>query len=105
MSRPSRRAGRRWRILAHYGERGNGQAFAVESLDMALEAAPFFQHHPYDRDETLDQPSVFDELVIDDWFHLEQMDDNSYWMRVGEYDINVWVKDGHAALVNVEEGA
>jgi len=29
---------------------------------------------------------VFDELVIDDWFHLEQMDDRTWWFAVGTGD-------------------
>lgn len=33
--------------------------------------------------------SVFDELVIDDWFHLEQMDEKDYWMRLGQLTIRI----------------
>lgn len=29
-------------------------------------------------------PSVFDECVVDDWFHLEQMDDREWWMAITE---------------------
>jgi hypothetical protein len=29
---------------------------------------------------------VFDELVIDDWFHLEQMDNRTWWFCVGTGD-------------------
>ena len=28
---------------------------------------------------------ILDEVVIDDWFHIEQMDTNCYWIRVGEH--------------------
>jgi hypothetical protein len=41
------------------------------------------------------QPCVFDELVIDDWLHLEQMDKRTWWMSVG--DARIWIhvhKDG-----------
>lgn len=31
----------------------------------------------------------FDELVIDHWFHLEMMNENSYWMRIGDYRVGV----------------
>jgi hypothetical protein len=48
------RPGARWRILARDGER----KIAAQN------------------------DGVFDELVIDDWVHLEQMDDNTWWMRV-----------------------
>jgi hypothetical protein len=37
-------------------------------------------------DETveLEDRGVFDELVIDQWLHLEQMDERRWWMRVGD---------------------
>jgi hypothetical protein len=31
----------------------------------------------------------FDELVIDDWFHLEQMSERHWWMNVGDWHIDV----------------
>jgi hypothetical protein len=58
MSRPL--PGKRWRTLAH--ERGK----------------PVEQH---DR-------GTFDELVIDSWFHLEQMSPRTYWMRVAGLHLN-----------------
>lgn len=51
--------GSRWRILAWAGERQH-------KLDLDSRAFP----------------SVFDEIVIDDWFHLEQMDARTWWMAV-----------------------
>lgn len=41
---------------------------------------------------------VFDELVVDDWLHIEKMDRELWWMRIGEYV--VWVQTG--AVVSVE---
>lgn len=41
-----------------------------------------------------------DELVIDRWFHIEQMDKNRYWMDIGGLTVNVTVaKDGTAKHV------
>lgn len=37
--------------------------------------------------------SYFDELVVDEWLHIEQMDDNNWWMRIGSLDIRVRVDD------------
>lgn len=34
-------------------------------------------------------PTYFDELVIDQWFHLEMIDENLYWMRVGDYKVDI----------------
>lgn len=36
-----------------------------------------------------DGKTVFDELVIDNWLHLEQMDDEHWWMRVGPISIRI----------------
>ena len=33
----------------------------------------------------------FDELVIDDWFHLERMDDRRWWIGIGDWHINIYV--------------
>lgn len=46
---------------------------------------------------------IFDELVIDNWFHLEQMDRDHWWMRVGDHMINVHVKPGKPPEVIIEE--
>lgn len=32
----------------------------------------------------LENNGVFDELCVDDWLHLEQMDDRSWFLSVGE---------------------
>jgi hypothetical protein len=38
---------------------------------------------------------IFDELVIDEWLHVEQMDTRHWWMRVGGTHINIWIaRDG-----------
>ena len=61
------RPGSRWRILAKDG----------------------------DKHIELENQGVFDELVIDNWFHLEQMDTNQWWMRIGdgrdENSPHIWV--------------
>lgn len=41
--------------------------------------------------------SVFDELVIDGWFHLEQMTDRKWWMAV-------YREDGTRVCINVHVG-
>ena len=77
--------GSRWRTLAHTAD---GSPIADGS-----------DRHP---------PSVFDELVIASWFHLEQMDKEVWWMAIekadgGNVTINVTVgDDGRATTVLVE---
>lgn len=78
MSRP----GSKWRTLAH-----------VQATGMPIEDK-----------STEHQPSVFDEVVVDDWLHLEQLSARVWWMRLGDAYIIVRVgKDGKAE-VNIRRG-
>lgn len=70
------RAKQRWRVLAQDG------ATRVE----------------------LEDRGVFDELVIDDWLHLEQMEERVWWMRLGDARIVVSLEHG-ITRVDVERGA
>lgn len=48
---------------------------------------------------------AFDEIAVDDWLHVEQMDDAAWWLRVG--DAWIWVEvseDGKARSVTVRRG-
>ena len=53
--------------------------------------------------------SVFDELVIDGWFHLEQMTDSAYWIGITREDgsrLTLWVQvgeRGQAKSIQTEE--
>jgi hypothetical protein len=68
--------GSKWRVLAHSGTRH----FEMEN------------------------EGVFDELVVDDWLHIEQMDTNVWWMRVGDAWINVTLSQDGQPEVDVERG-
>lgn len=39
-----------------------------------------------------DYDFVFDEVVLDRWLHLEQMDRGHYWMQLGPLHLNVSLK-------------
>jgi hypothetical protein len=69
--------GRRWRILAH---RDGGDAVHLE-----------------------DQ-GKFDELVVDDWLRIEQMDDNVWWIRVGDVRLFATILEHEDPIVDVERG-
>jgi len=53
----------------------------------------------------------FDELVIDHWFHLEQMDDRDWWIGIGNdidgegdyYHVNVHIDASKNARIEVEK--
>ena len=69
--------GARWRLLAHR-EHGN--------LELKNEG-------------------IFDELVVDDWLHIEQMDQRIWWLRIGDADVVVEVAPSGEIRVDVERGA
>lgn len=73
---PDQKFGERWRLLAHE----SGGSYAVE-----------------DR-------GTFDELVVDDWLHVEQLDDALWWIRLGDARIHVRLGPGCAPIVDVERG-
>jgi hypothetical protein len=70
--------GYRWRILAH--ERAT-QGAKPDYTGKRITASS----------DDHDLPVEFDELVIDHWFHLEQMDTRCWWMGVGGWHINVHI--------------
>lgn len=51
-----------------------------------------------------DGESVFDELVIDGFLHIEQMDTGFWWARIGDARLEIVVEKGDVT-VNVERGA
>jgi hypothetical protein len=93
---------------------GQGNEFNVYSSDADIDYKKLlkrFHMEDLDTNAVLDYPSVFDEVVIDDWFHLEQMDTHWWWMRIDAPDgsksltIDVRVKNGKAIEIHYEEGA
>jgi len=36
-------------------------------------------------------PVEFDELVVDHWLHIEQMSERHWWMRVGNYRVEITI--------------
>ena len=53
-----------------------------------------FNAPPMLKDVEGDGNSYCDELVIGDWFHLEHMNDNHWWMRIGnDLNINITIND------------
>jgi len=50
-----------------------------------------------DRIIALENEGMFDELVIDQWLHLEQMDDDRWWLRIGDVTMSGTIDaDGNA---------
>ena len=59
--------------------------------------------------EDFAEPVEFDELVIDQWFHLEQMNDRDWWIGIGDpdngdyYHVNVHIDGDKKVTVHVED--
>ena len=45
---------------------------------------------------------IFDELVVDQWLHIEQMEADTWWMRVGDSSITVKVDANGKVSVVIE---
>ncbi len=75
--------GSSWRVLAH----GRRKSFSVQSKDYP---PGVLQHR-----EARPEREIFDELVIDRWFHLEQMDTRLWFLAIGEDKVMIEIgKDG-----------
>lgn len=48
--------------------------------------------------------SMFDEVVISDWLHLEHMDKGYYWMRVGDARLDIRVQEDGKVLLRITRG-
>ena len=94
--------GRSWRILAHYRDSLFGESVDIHSREYdrshRRHLRALVKDHPAlgptyaelrERTQVLPELCEFDELVIDDWLHLEQMDTRSYWMSLG--DAWIWI--------------
>jgi hypothetical protein len=71
-----RQPGSQWRVLAHDGA----------------------------RDIEHEGEGIFDELVVDEWLHIEQLDEAGWWMRVGDVRVLVRIDESGKPTVDVERG-
>lgn len=95
-----------WRILAKVWEDGEiTQAISLHSKE-CKERSDKFQIEKLNK-EPSDTPVApencqFDELVIDKWLHLEQMNDNFWWMRLGDCRIEIHLDDAGKPTVHIQ---
>lgn len=52
----------------------------------------------------VEDQGVLDEVVIQPWLHLEQLDDREWWMRLGDARILINVAADGKVQVDVERG-
>lgn len=60
--------------------------------------------HAADGPFEVENKGQIDELVVDDWLHLEQMDNQQWWLRVGDARIWIAILDNGKASVDIERG-
>jgi hypothetical protein len=46
-----------------------------------------------------------DEVVVDEWFHLEEMDQNQWWMRLGDIRATITKTENGKVRVDIERGS
>lgn len=88
--------GFRWRILAHEREAISQRAVHTgKSIDIDSGFERKSNGYPGIRAQIAGHWE-FDELCIDHWFHLEQMDDRAWWLGIGDPDhgdyYHVWIE-------------
>ncbi len=76
--------GMTWRILAH---KRPDSGYSYPALDLSFKPS---------------QHVEFDELVVGEWFHMEQMDDRFWWMRIGDVTVHVRIPARGKPVVSVE---
>jgi hypothetical protein len=81
MSKPAFWPGFNWRVLAHKRVKPLRSGYTEETWEYGA------GERWNDRVNTLEGNWELDELVIDDWFHIEQMDTRVWWMRIGNQDV------------------
>jgi hypothetical protein len=60
--------------------------------------------HVNGKELEVENQGLLDEVVIDHWLHLEQMDDRKWWMRVGDARLLVLVLEDGRVQVDIERG-
>lgn len=107
----SKRFSFHWRVLAHFKDGQLPYSFDVYSKEYEASHSrlmrkmrrdyPDVQWGP-ETQTALGRPCEFDELVIGDWFHLEQMHAQAYWMRIGGY--HIWVREEKGKVIVTHDG-
>jgi len=78
--------GTRWRLLANAAPTGRGGMYG-QPTRLASDD---------------NQPTVFDELVVDQWLHIEQMTGSVWWVNIGGVTLHVKAdRDGRPTRVGV----
>lgn len=98
-----------WRILAHKRTGRNTKGVHTgESLDLDAGIDRKSNGYPGIRTQ-LSGDWEFDELVIDHWFHLEQMGDRDWWIGIGDpgkgdyYHVRIHIAADKTVEISIED--
>lgn len=98
-----KKPGYRWRILAHEKETASAKP---DHTGVRLDIRSRWPSTLATDARVLEGNWEFDELVVDNWLHVEQMDFRHWWLGVGNGDdffhINVFVDAKGQAHVRIE---
>ena len=86
-----------WRILAHERTaRGAAKTEVYTGKRLDIRSGPRWKPQHYEGEtQFMEGHWEFDEVVIDSWLHLEQMDDRDWWLSVGNPEGREVVIDVH----------
>ena len=60
------------------------------------------QYYKPDTSVKIESQGDFDELILDDWLHLERMSERVWWLRVGDARILVEVTEQGETIVEIQ---
>ncbi|NJL27616.1 MAG: hypothetical protein HC897_06810 [Thermoanaerobaculia bacterium] len=60
--------------------------------------------HRASEEVSIENEGIFDELVLDNWLHLERMQDKLWWLRVGDARLMIELHDDGSVTLKVERG-
>ncbi|MGH9463921.1 MAG: hypothetical protein ACRD1X_22185 [Vicinamibacteria bacterium] len=98
-ARMRKKPGASWRMSA-VKPNGEDLTFATHHHVRELEQVPRGEPHAHKISRGVGE-YVFDELVVDDWLHLEQMDTRVWWLRVSDVVLGIQVPRSGPVKVTV----
>lgn len=87
MAKQSIKPGAHWRLSA--GGDKPGTRINVEAGDGTIKTLGLTRH--VKSEVVLKGNQIFDEIVVDDWLHVEQMSERHWWAQVGDARVEITI--------------
>lgn len=91
--------------MIHIGFRGPAQMW--EPIKILISENTHFRILAFEKNGQkveVEKLGILDEVVFSDWFHFEQMEHRSWWMRIGDMRVSVFMEGEGKTRVNIERG-